>query len=132
MPRRLAPLALLALAVALPAGCGDASSEEESTPGGSRQTETAPARTAPVGALAKSCDAYSADAGALRATGIPCDQARRVMYGWQRERSCSLPAGPSRGSCLARSYHCLATRTDRGVAVSCARAGQSIAFRARR
>ena len=50
------------------------------------------------------------------------------MYDWQRERSCSPPAGASRDSCLTRSYRCQAARTDRGLAVSCAREGQSIAF----
>jgi hypothetical protein len=103
------------------AGCGDSSSEE-----------TGVAPKAPVGAGAKSCDAYATDAESLRATGIPCGQARQAMYGWQRERSCSLPSGASRGSCLTRSYRCQAARTDRGLAVSCARAGQSIAFIAKR
>lgn len=87
---------------------------------------------APIGASARSCDAYSTDAGALRATGISCGQARQVMYGWQREPSCATPAGASRSSCLTRSYRCQATRTDRGLAVSCSRKGQSIAFIARR
>jgi hypothetical protein len=54
------------------------------------------------------------------------------MHGWQRRRSCATPADASRGSCLARSYRCLSTRTDRGIAVSCARAGRSIAFVVRR
>jgi hypothetical protein len=130
VPLRLAaPLALLTLAAVLLAGCGDSSTET-----GSSRTETmtqvAPNR-APVGASAKSCDAYSTDAEFLRATGIPCDQARQVMSGWRHERSCSLPRGASRNSCLTRSYRCLGTRTDRGVAVSCSRQGQSIAFTAR-
>jgi hypothetical protein len=98
---------------------------------------TAPARTgasppasAPIGAGARSCDS---EAGAgLRATGIPCDQARQVMHGWQREGSCALPRGASRGGCLTRSYRCQAVRGGHGTAVSCARAGQSIAFVVRR
>ncbi len=128
--RLAAPLAAVALASALLGGCGGSSDE------GSTQTERAPSRartsTAPTGAAAKSCDAHSTEAKALRATAIPCDQARQVMYGWQRERSCSAPAGASRSSCLTRSYHCLSARTDRGIAVSCSRSGQSIAFVARR
>ncbi len=127
MPRRLAPLAVVALVIALLSGCGDSPSDE----GVSTRTEKEPAGSAPVGAAAESCEAHSAAAEALRATGISCDQARQLMQGWQREPSCSLPAGASRASCLTRSYRCLATRTGRGIAVSCARAGQSIAFTAR-
>jgi hypothetical protein len=128
VPVRLALLAVAALALALPAGCGDSPSEESSTSGGPTRTEEAPTPGAPVGAAAKSCEAHSTDTESLRATEIPCDRARQVMYGWQREPSCSLPPGASRGSCLTRSHRCLATRADRGIAVSCARAGQSIAF----
>lgn len=120
-PRLVAPLAAVALAAGLLVGCGDSSSDQTSVP-----------PKAPVGAGAASCDTYATDAEPLRATGIPCDQARRVMYGWQREHSCSLPSGASRGSCRARSYRCQAARTDRGLAVSCAREGQSIAFLAKR
>jgi hypothetical protein len=54
------------------------------------------------------------------------------MYGWQRQRSCAKPSAASRTSCLTRSYRCLSARTDRGIAVSCSRPGQSIAFVARR
>ena len=114
--RLLAPLVVL-LAAALVAGCGDSSSEETSVP-----------PKAPAGATAKSCDTDAADAEGLRATGIACDQARQVLYGWQRQHSCSLPNGASRGSCLTRSYRCQAVRGDRGLAISCARAGQSVAF----
>ena len=127
MPARLAPLAVAVLAAALLGGCGDSSSNQ-----GATQTEKAQTDTAPAGAAARSCEAHSADAAALRATEIPCDQARQAMHDWQREPSCPLPAGASRGSCLTRSYRCLATRTARGVAVSCSRAGQSVAFTARR
>lgn len=87
---------------------------------------------APRGAVATSCDAHAATVEGLRATGVPCDQARQVIYGWQRESSCALPTDSSRGSCLTRSYRCQAVRTDRGLAVSCARAGRSIAFLAKR
>lgn len=82
----------------------------------------------PIGASAKSCDAYTADAEVLHATGIACDQARQVLYGWQRQPSCALPGGASRGSCLTRSYRCQSVRTARGLAISCSRQGQSIAF----
>jgi hypothetical protein len=133
--RLAAALAIVALSTALPAGCGGSSpSDEGSTSGGSTRGETAPPPNggAPAGAIAKSCEAHSEDAGALRATGIPCDQARQVMYGWQRERSCPPAGGASRSSCLTRSYRCQSARTDRGLAVSCSRSGESVAFIAKR
>lgn len=128
MPRRLASLAVLVFAIAPLNGCGD-SPDGGPDSDGSTRTEKA---SAPAGAAAASCKAHPSAAEDLRATGIPCGQARRALRGWKRERSCSLPADASRGSCAIRSYRCLATRTDRGIAVSCARAGQSLAFTVRR
>jgi len=116
-----------ALAAGLAVGCGDSSTE---TGGPSTGTEPAPGQ-APIGASAKSCDANAAAAAALRATGITCDEAREVLYGWQREPACALPRGASRGSCLARSYRCQSVHSGRGLAVSCAREDQSIAFLAK-
>jgi hypothetical protein len=117
VPIRLAaPLALVALS-ALLAGCG-----------GSSPDEPASTATAPVGAAAKSCETKAVDAEGLRAAGVSCGQARQVMYGWQQRSSCSAPAGASRVSCTSHSYRCLGARTDRGIAVSCARPGRSIAF----
>lgn len=128
MPSRLAAIAALAAAAIL-VGCGS-SADESSTDRAT--TPPAPHAGAPVGAAARSCETLAADAEALRATGIACDQAQQVMYAWQREPACALPTSSSRGGCLAGSYRCQAARTDRGVAVSCARAGESVAFIARR
>ncbi|MFN8162583.1 MAG: hypothetical protein U0R26_01905 [Solirubrobacterales bacterium] len=124
------PIAIVALAAALLAGCGGSS-------GGSSGSEsTAPPKAsgsrAPVGASARHCDTGAVDAKALRATGLSCGEARRLMFGWQRSSSCALPPATSRASCTRRSYLCLSTRTARGVAVSCSRPGRSIAFLARR
>jgi hypothetical protein len=117
------PLAIVALAAALLSGCG-------SSPDDSGSTSSPPAKTstAPIGASARSCDTYAVDAEGLRAAGLSCKQARQVMYGWQRQPACAKPTGASRTSCLTRSYRCLGARTDRGLAVSCARAGESVAF----
>jgi hypothetical protein len=132
VPIRLAaPLVVVALAVALLAGCGGSSPDE----GSMRTREQAPPSspsTGPVGAAAQSCDTHAADVEGLRVTGVSCQLGRRVMYGWQRESSCSSPSSASRVACTTRSYRCLGARTDRGTAVSCARAGQSIAFIAKR
>jgi hypothetical protein len=121
VPGRLAALSAVAVFAVLVVGCGGSSSTD-----GSTQPK------APVGASAESCDTDAMDAEDLRATGISCDQARKIMDGWQREDSCALPSGASRGGCLTHSFRCQATRTDRGTAVSCSRRGESIAFVARR
>jgi hypothetical protein len=119
--RLAATIPIIALAALATAGCGSG--------GEGMATDSTQGHTgAPVGASARSCETHALDAGALRATGVSCGRARQVMYGWQRARGCSAPAGASRSACQTRSYRCLATRTDRGVAVSCARAGESIAF----
>lgn len=120
------PIATAVLAALLLAGCGGSSS-----PSGDSTASTsgaAPKLSAPIGASARNCDTGAVDATELRAAGVPCGQARQVMYGWQREPSCAPPPGASRSSCLTRSYRCLGARTDRGLAVSCARPGESVAF----
>jgi hypothetical protein len=122
-----ATLAIASLAATLAVGCGS-SSPDEST----RSIEKAGASRAPTGAPAQSCDTQAVDAEELRVTVASCGEGRRVMFGWQRSEDCGLIGGASRGSCSVRSYRCLAARTDRGVSVSCARPGRSVAFRAKR
>ncbi len=127
------PLAMLALAAVLLAGCGSSSSPS----GGSTQTQSTGAAqggssTAPPGASAQSCKTGASDAEGLLAVGVSCDRARGVMHGWQRAGSCAPPAGASRSSCTSGPYRCLGARTDRGIAVSCARPGESIGFIAKR
>jgi hypothetical protein len=82
----------------------------------------------PIGASARSCATRAADAEGMRATGVPCSRARQVLHTWQHQPGCELPGGASRDSCLARSYRCQSVRTDRGLAVSCSREDQSVAF----
>ena len=130
MPSRLAAIAIV-VSAALLAGCGS-SADEGSPPSAGTRAPSSPSSGAPVGGAARSCAALAADAEALRATGVPCDRARQVLHGWQREPACALPASGSRGGCLIRSYRCQAVRADRGIAVSCARAGESVAFLAQR
>jgi hypothetical protein len=125
--------ALAALAVIAFAGCG--SDDEDGTTQGT--TTDAPAQTsgapsAPAGASAQTCDTYAVDAEALRVTGVSCGEGRKTMFGWQRAESCETGNDASRGACSVGSYRCLATKVDRGVAVSCARTGRSIAFVAKR
>jgi hypothetical protein len=128
--RFAAPLAIAALAAALAAGCGGSSQEQSTNPTGAEPPASQP--TAPAGATAQSCETEAVDAKALRATGISCGEARQLMFSWQRSAACATPSGASRSACSTGSYRCLATETARGVAVSCARPGRSIAFIAKR
>ena len=120
--RLTVPIAIVALAASLAAGCGS-SSETGSTASPPQGTATAPA-----GASAQSCETQAVDAEALRATGVSCGEARRAMFAWQRASGCAGTPGASHTACSVRSYRCVATRTDRGLAVSCAEPGRSIAF----
>jgi hypothetical protein len=128
--RLATPLAIVALAAALLAGCGGSSSGNGST--GSSTAPRGSSSTAPIGASARSCETHAVDARSLRATGVSCGQARQVMFGWQRDARCAGPQGASRSACTTRSYRCLSTTTERGIAVSCSRPGQAIAFIAKR
>jgi hypothetical protein len=131
--RLISALAIVALAAALMAGCSSSSDEGTQTDAGpAAQSPRASGAEAPVGAAAKSCDTHAVDAEALRVTAVSCGEGRRVMFGWQQAEGCGLIDGASRGSCPVRSYRCLATKADRGISVSCARPGHSIAFIAKR
>jgi hypothetical protein len=129
--RLAVPLTIVALAAALLSGCGGSSSSDEGSQDGVARSTTGVSK-APLNAAAKSCRVNVVGVERLLATGIPCEQARRVMLGWQRSHACLAPSGASRSSCTARSFRCLGASTDRGIAVSCARAGESIAFIAKR
>jgi len=128
--RLAAPLAILALAAALLAGCGGSSSEE--TGSGAESSPRAGTSTAPAGATARSCDPGGTGVEDLRATNVGCAEARQVASGWRRAKECDKYGADSRNPCSVLSYRCLATATDRGWSVSCAKSGRSIAFRFRR
>ena len=126
--RRASGIAV-AICVVLVAGCG--SDESTTTPGGTgtaaETTPSAGASSAPAGAAAHQCGT----AGALvsvRAVGVGCEETRLVATAWDVPR-CHPAAGGSRSACTVRRYRCQGVVTDRGVAVSCARAGKSIGFR---
>jgi hypothetical protein len=55
----------------------------------------------------------------------------RVRSAWDREPSCERPPGASRWGCSVGAYRCQAVVADRGWSVSCAKPGESIAFRVR-
>jgi hypothetical protein len=124
--RLATPLAILALAAAPLAGCGGSSPEKSSSSPTTQPRAGTP--TAPAGASARSCRTRDSGAESLRATGTTCPEARHLLLGWRRNAACAPPAGPSRSGCSVRSYRCLATATDRGWSVSCAKPGRSVAF----
>lgn len=126
---RLTASIAIFLAAALLAGCG-------SSDGDSGSTGSAPANgtgaTAPAGASAHECETQAADAEALRATNLGCEQARQLMFAWQRDPDCVPAKGASRSGCSIRAYRCLSVVTAKGVSASCAQPGRSIAFMAHR
>lgn len=128
-------LAALVAFAALTAGCGssDDATSESSSAQERAPTATATTPAAPPGASAQSCEGTVAGTGQLRVTGIGCDVGRGVVAAWADKPSCSPGGEASRVSCTAQSdYRCLGAATDRGIAVSCARPGSSVAFLARR
>jgi hypothetical protein len=140
MPRpHTVNLSLLAVAIvmlaALATGCGssgDSGSETSAGPGaGPTATATTPA--APPGASSRACESPVVGTEQLRVTGIGCDPGRRVAAEWVDKPACSSPADASRFSCIVDDrYRCLGAATGRGIAVSCAHPGSSVAFVAKR
>lgn len=124
------PFATVVLTAALLAGCGgsDDGSSEPST----EATPPAQGSTAPAGASAQDCKGGAGAQVKLRATGIPCPVAMDLVKAWEQGESCAPAAGASRSACeIVGGYRCLSVVTDRGVSVSCARPGRSIAFTAK-
>ncbi|HEX2391947.1 MAG TPA: hypothetical protein VHI77_03410 [Solirubrobacterales bacterium] len=126
LKRVLTQLAIAVLVVAGLGGCGGGSSS-----GGSAEPKTS-GSTAPAGASAHACALNAGGVEGLRATGLACGTAQRIGLAWRRSSACRPPAGASRAACAVRSYRCLATSTDRGLAVGCSRPGRSVAFTVRR
>jgi hypothetical protein len=129
-------LAALALA-ALLGGCGSSSDETGTTPASESQsqgaaenppasTSTTPGREAPVGVRADRCGEGATSGGEIRVTGVSCKFGRAIVAGWYKDSACS--EGTSRTSCKLGSLICLGAVSDRGVAVTCAGTGRSVAF----
>ncbi|MDQ3725159.1 MAG: hypothetical protein M3335_04590 [Actinomycetota bacterium] len=55
----------------------------------------------------------------------------RVRAAWERSPDCERPPEASRWGCSVGAYRCQAVVTGRGWSVSCAKPGESIAFRVR-
>jgi hypothetical protein len=127
----IAALAALAIVGAMAAsGCG--SSADETT--GASETAAPPASTsttrgqeAPVGVRAPSCNA-TGSSGEVRVTGVSCELGRSLVAGWYKDGDCSATEGASRMHCRLGRFVCLGAATDRGIAVTCAAPGRSVAF----
>ena len=125
--RLAVPIAIVALAAALLAGCGG-SSGDESSPTGSAPSPGASSSKAPAGASAQVCGAEQAGVRDVRVTGLSCEQGEVTIAAWQRLGSCEPATGASRSGCRAGPYRCLSVMTDRGRNVSCSRPGRSVVF----
>jgi hypothetical protein len=123
--------AIAVLAAALLAGCGGSSSSSSSSTGAGPAPQTSES-SAPAGASAQSCETQAVGARALRATGVSCGEASRLLLAWQHDPVCAVPPAATRSSCATHSYLCLSTATVQGLAVSCSQPGRSIAFLAGR
>ncbi|HET7445333.1 MAG TPA: hypothetical protein VFJ57_11795 [Solirubrobacterales bacterium] len=124
------PISIIALAAAVFAGCGG-SSGSDSTETGSGAAPQGGAATAPAGASTVRCVDIG-EAESVRLTGVTCEEAKWVLLNWQIRNDCVGSQGISHVACTVRSYRCIATRTERGVSVSCAKPGRSIAFTSKR
>jgi hypothetical protein len=131
-----APILIAAALAALAlASCGDDSDDEN----GQTTREAKPPATAtqsvggaPIGAQAHTCKAQAAGLGDLRATGVDCASARRVMLAWADAGArCRPSRGESRSACSVRGYRCLSVSAAAGGAISvdCSQPGRSISFR---
>jgi hypothetical protein len=134
--RLAVPIAIVCLAAALLAGCGGSSSSETTgapaeSNGGGQASEPSSGGSAPAGASASACPVDVAGTSKLRVTAISCGAGQKVVLAWRRGSGCALAAGASQAGCSVRGYRCVATATDRGASVSCARPGRSLAFTAK-
>lgn len=130
--RPLTSFCLLATLAALIAGCGSDGSgsgygSRDSTGGPATARATTP--EAPPGASARTCAATTAGTAQLRVTGIDCDEGRGIAASWAAKPACAAPEGASHFACtVAGGYRCIGAVAERGLAVSCARPGASVAF----
>jgi hypothetical protein len=72
-----------------------------------------PAKAAPPAAAAKRCSTPAGFRGGpfwvdqLRARGVGCPAARRLVKRWGRTDDCMMPSGPSDRVCQVGSYRCV-------------------------
>jgi hypothetical protein len=119
---------LLGASLTLLAGCG-------SSDGGDPSTGEAPTRgpSSAPGVAVGSCKIGGvAGVSEARVSGADCPLARGVVSRWNESEACRAPVGSSRTACSIGGLRCLGAATGRVLVVSCAGAGRSISFLARR
>jgi len=57
------------------------------------------------------------------------DLAQEVRSAWEKSANCRRPKGASRWGCSVGEFRCQGVVSDRGWTISCAKPGQSVAFR---
>ena len=118
LARFLLPLALAAFLVA---GCGSDDGSDTAT------QPPAASSTAPPGAAVENCRKTTVTGTSqLHVTNVSCQVGRGIVASWTKSNACT--AGSSHPACTIRDYRCIASRTDAGLSVNCARPGRSISF----
>lgn len=84
-----------------------------------------------VAALALFAGCGGSDDGVTSSTGSTFDGDTLIQAKWEHSSDCDRPPGASRWGCSIGSYRCQAVVVDRGWSVSCAKPGESVAFRVR-
>lgn len=126
------PSLLALLGVAMAVGVGGCGSSGDG-PSGSAGEGAGKVARPPVGATAGRCRVSGiAGVGQVRVVDAECPFARGVVASWNKAQACAAPTGGSHASCSIGGLRCLATATERGLAVSCAEPGRSISFLAKR
>lgn len=128
---RILPLALVA--GALIGGCGSDDSSETTAPAQSggettqAQESTQPSG-APAGATARVCSGGGETVRQLRVTGMDCGRGVAITRGWAAGPACRPSGEQSRSACTVGKFRCFATVVGEGLAVSCGRPEQALAF----
>lgn len=84
-----------------------------------------------VAALALFAGCGGSDDGVTSSTSSTFDGNALIQAQWEHSSDCDRPPGASRWGCSIGSYRCQAVVVDRGWSVSCAKPGESVAFRVR-
>lgn len=123
---------LAALVVLALAGCGSSGETTQTGSGGPPAAASTAPEPAPAGVRAKSCGAAAGTVGAVRVTGLSCGSGRAAVAAWNGMAECVPAAGESHSSCRVGKLVCIGAVAGRGLAVTCAGPGRSVAFVHRR
>lgn len=94
-------------------------------------------RRSPLIAVAAALALLAGCGGSDESTTAPANaggealSAKELRAAWERKPECAHPQGASRWGCSVDSYRCQGVVTGRGWTISCAKPGESVAFRVR-